>query len=622
MNFLKKFFRRNRTVMIWHHSEYNPKSLRSAAHLIGIDPDRMVRLLEGLIDREIITADDLTLSPMASYEDIKRIHPASYLETISNAETITGAFGYQMAPHEIEEVIRWQRRAVGATMAAAQAVLAGQCGVGVNLGGGFHHSSRDRASGFCIFNDVAIAIARLRKDGFNEPIAIVDLDFHQGNGNLRIFAEDRNVVTYSIHGAIWDTTSAVSDYGYLLPPGTGDAAYLAQLKETLPEMLKLHGIKVVFYIAGNDVLAGDRLGNFSLTRLGVLNRDQYVTEQVKKVGAKLVVVLGGGYSQAAWNSSSEFVEYLAVGTVDRKREWLSPLRSKFKEISERLHEKEKSLEAIDDGDWGFKFSEEDMLGDLGTLGGDSKVLDYRTDQELEISLENYGILGKIRKHGFTDLSVSTENSEGNRKVIRIRGRRVDALTGVDSESVKQLLLEMVLQQTVISDFRLMSVQWLLIQDPASQFSADHPQLPGQEHPGLGIAEDIQEYLVQYCERMQLDGVSSVPAHYHNAAVASRAFTFLDPKAEGFLMAIRQALLEFHVFEASLILDEGGLITESGETLKWKPSDQVLPVSHRLKMLFQSEGFHAAAQNECQRLLALGFHLKPGLLEKHQDKKFV
>ena len=151
---------------------------------------------------------------------------------------------------EIEKTLDLQRLMAGGTIQAVRLAMR-TGGIAVHLGGGFHHALPDAGAGFCVFNDVAIAIRRLRARGFLAPILVVDLDLHDGNGTRRIFAEDPSVHTFSIHNDHWGETDALASTAIALGGGVEDATYLAALRDALPPVVESLRPGLVIYVAGH-----------------------------------------------------------------------------------------------------------------------------------------------------------------------------------------------------------------------------------------------------------------------------------------------------------------------------------------------------------------------------------
>jgi acetoin utilization deacetylase AcuC-like enzyme len=193
------------------------------------------------------------------------------------------------------ELVGRARRATAGTVAAASHAL--EVGVAMNLGGGTHHAGRAFARGYCLFNDVAVALAALRREGLADRAVVVDCDVHQGDGTADLFADDPRTYTLSLHGARnYPFTRIPSDLDVDLPTGTGDDAYLAALSDALDVALPQAAADTAFYLAGADPWEGDRLGRLALTKAGLRARDELVLDRVLATGATVCVVLAGGYA--------------------------------------------------------------------------------------------------------------------------------------------------------------------------------------------------------------------------------------------------------------------------------------------------------------------------------------
>lgn len=188
------------------------------------------------------------------------------------------------------------RSSVAGTLQAAIAAI--ETGVSMNVAGGTHHAYPDRGEGFSMLNDIAIAAAYLLVRHLIKKILIVDLDVHQGNGNAYIFAQNPSVFTFSMHGQDnYPLKKEKSDLDIALPTGTPDEVYLKLLAEHLPRLINHHKPDLIFYQAGVDVLATDKLGKLSLTKQGCQQRDTLVFEHGRRHQIPVVITMGGGYSE-------------------------------------------------------------------------------------------------------------------------------------------------------------------------------------------------------------------------------------------------------------------------------------------------------------------------------------
>lgn len=238
--------------------------------------------------------DKLMLGAMATTEDLFLVHDRDYVKSVREGTLEPSAVRRLGFPWSESLVVR-AMRSVGGTLAATSwAVAHGAAG---HIAGGTHHAFRDRGEGFCVFNDIAVAVAVARRDHGLARAAIVDLDVHQGNGTAAIFADDPAVFTASLHAAKnYPFKKETSSLDVALPDGCEDDAYLAALAPAL-ERVAAHRPDVVFYQAGVDCLSGDRLGRMALTHAGLAKRDAAVVALAKRLGVPLVVTLGGGYGK-------------------------------------------------------------------------------------------------------------------------------------------------------------------------------------------------------------------------------------------------------------------------------------------------------------------------------------
>ena len=259
-------------------------------------PVEKYALLRDRVVAEGIVAPERVIDPAAATDEMLRlVHTADYVERFVNgrmSDAELRRLGFPWSPALVER----SRRAVGGTVAAARHALVH--GTAMNLAGGTHHAFPDHGEGFCVFNDVAIAIRLLRAEGAVRRVAVIDLDVHQGNGTHAIFAGDREVFTFSMHGRRnypFEKVAGTVDVD--LEDGTEDAEYLRVLGEALPRVLHAAQPELVVYLAGADPHEGDRLGRMKLTFAGLERRDALVLEACREVGLPVAVVIAGGYGR-------------------------------------------------------------------------------------------------------------------------------------------------------------------------------------------------------------------------------------------------------------------------------------------------------------------------------------
>jgi len=248
-----------------------------------------------LLRARIAAEPDIALSVPdgATPEALGRVHDPGYLERVRSGtleREEVRRIGFPWSP----ELVERSRRSVGGTLAAARAAL--EDGAAANLAGGTHHAFRDRGEGFCVFNDVAVAVRDLQAEGRARRCAVIDLDVHQGNGTAAIFRDDDTVFTLSVHGANnYPFRKERSDLDLELPDGTGDERFLEAVELGVRRAID-HEPDIAFYVAGADAYEHDRLGRLSVTRTGLATRDEIVFEACARRGVPVAVVMSGGYA--------------------------------------------------------------------------------------------------------------------------------------------------------------------------------------------------------------------------------------------------------------------------------------------------------------------------------------
>jgi len=252
-------------------------------------------LPEQLLREGTITEANIFIPAPATEAQILACHIPEYWRKLVSLE---------LSPQEIrrtgfplsEQLVKREVTIAGGTIQASE--FARQYGISFNLAGGTHHAFSSRGEGFCLLNDQAMAAFYLLEKGLASRILIIDLDVHQGNGTAEIFREEPRVFTFSMHGGNnYPLHKEKSDLDLPLPDGTDDNAYLGLLRETLPKLFEQVQPHFVFYQAGVDVLATDKLGRLSLTHAGCKARDRLVLEHCQLNRVPVVVCMGGGYSE-------------------------------------------------------------------------------------------------------------------------------------------------------------------------------------------------------------------------------------------------------------------------------------------------------------------------------------
>lgn len=247
-----------------------------------------------LLSEGTLRPEELIEPSPARIEEVRLVHTDDYVSRLCNGALSAREVRRLGLPWSEALVLR-SFYAVGGTIAASRVALTD--GYSSNLAGGTHHSFADRGEGFCVLNDVAIAVRALRTEGILRRVAIVDCDVHQGNGTATIFADDDDTFTFSIHGANnYPLFKAQSKLDVELPDGTSDDAYLECLNNHLPAVFRHHP-DLVFYLAGADPYAGDKLGRLSLSIDGLRRRDSQLLQRCYDHEVPVATVMSGGYGE-------------------------------------------------------------------------------------------------------------------------------------------------------------------------------------------------------------------------------------------------------------------------------------------------------------------------------------
>ena len=261
-------------------------------HIFPIRKFELVR--DKLLAEGTLHPEELVEPTPAPLEDVLLVHTEDYVSRLCRGD---------LTPKEIrrlglpwsESLVRRSFYAVGGTLAATAASLTD--GYSSNLAGGTHHAFSDRGEGFCVLNDVAIAIRAMRARKLIRRAAIVDCDVHQGNGTATIFTGDADTFTFSMHGANnYPLFKAQSMLDVELPDGTSDAAYMETLASHLPHVFQSNP-EIVFYLAGADPYRGDKLGRLALSIDGLRERDACVLRECHEREIPIVTVMSGGYGK-------------------------------------------------------------------------------------------------------------------------------------------------------------------------------------------------------------------------------------------------------------------------------------------------------------------------------------
>jgi acetoin utilization deacetylase AcuC-like enzyme len=534
-----------RDVTVWYDPRYRlPLSgLESSA---GMEPRRADYAMWWLRESRAVPASSLRVPRRVSYEDLARVHTPELLESLGRPQTLAQVFAVDPSDVPVDEVMTTVRLACGATLAAARESLRTHAPA-LNLLGGFHHAGPGSLGGFCPVNDVAVAVATLRAEGFAGRVAVLDLDAHPPDGLSACLANDRATWLGSLSGSDWGPLPGVDET--VLPEGTGDARYLESLGALLARMPRP---QLAFVLAGGDVLAGDRMGRLGLSLGGARERDLVAALELE--GVPTVWLPGGGYSRLAWRALAGTGMAVAAGSLEPIPDRYDPMSARFAVVSREMSPRDLS----DSGE----LTAEDLEEALGIRPRRQHLLlGFYTAAGLEHALFRYGIFEQLERMGYRQFRVAFD-AAGLGERARLYG---------EADGREHLLVELILEKRRIAGADMLYVHWMSLRNPRAQFSGRRPQLPGQEVPGLGLAREAGSMLSRMAVRLGLAGVVIRPAHYHMAYAARHEFAFLDPRRQGRFEALIRDLAGVSLLEATLAMADGR-VRLGGQPYVWEADE--------------------------------------------------
>ena len=558
-----------------------------------VDPLRGQKILGFLVDEGLLDRDDISVPRRPAVRSLLRVHDPDYIEAVGHVPDVTERiFGERVSDADIEHVVEMQRIAAGGTIQATRLALQGRS-VAVNLGGGFHHASRDSGMGFCIFNDIAVAVARLRAKGFQQPILVVDLDIHDGNGTREIFAHDSTVHTYSVHNVSWGETEAKASTAIALGADVGDEIYLGTLLKTLPDVMMSVKPGLVIYVAGTDPAADDKLGDWKISADGMFRRDRLVYGLLRRARRRVpvVILLAGGYGAGSWRYSARFFAWLISGKVVKTPDNAEMILRRYRRIRNELDPSDLTAEP---SSYGWRLTEDDLVGVMPNAPKRTRFLSHFSQHGVELLLERLGLLDQLRLRGFRHPSIEVD----------LLGSVGDTLRVYSHPDHREMLMELRANRSsrVVSDCEVLVIEWLLLQNPRAHFGPYQRPLPSQKHPGLGLLKDVFGWLVVVAEMLDLDGIYYVPSSYHVAIQSRRRVRFLEPEDEAMIQGLEELFGDLPLAEASNSIAQRRVVDRAtGNALDWHGYPMVLPVSDRLRAKVTGERYESQVAEDRSRL---------------------
>ena len=302
-------------IPLIYSSQYNITAF-GLEYLHPFDSRKYRRIHDWLIRQGLRRPADFVAPRPCSRTELLLVHTPDYLRSLRSGAVLARTLEVPVVGCLPHCLVNWRvlwpmRWATGGTLLAVRLAL--EQGLAINLGGGYHHAGPERGSGFCIYADVPIALAAIHGEGHLRSVLVVDTDAHQGNGTadalrpwpwahmLDFFEED-----------LFPRPKVREDMPVPMPPDLVGSEYLDLLEEQLPAALDRYRPDLVVYNAGSDVLASDPLSHFRLTVDDMVQRDLYVTSEVRERGVPLAMVLSGGYGPLSWEAHAKAIEGIIV----------------------------------------------------------------------------------------------------------------------------------------------------------------------------------------------------------------------------------------------------------------------------------------------------------------------
>jgi len=299
------FRKKQKTYIVFSSDYLTGVSTYGDHHSFDIFKYKRIRDL--LISDKILKTKSILQPNTVTFSDINLVHTEKFIQHIKDPIAVNQLLKIEINSLWDNSVLEYFMAVTGGTIYGACKSLEYNAPV-FNFGGGFHHAQPEVAEGFCLLNDVAIAIKKIKKEKNVNNILIVDLDYHQGNGNAIIFQDDPNVFTLSIHADHWIDEIGVSNRDILIQSDISNEDYMALIEKELSQVLEKFIPEIIFYIAGSDPYEKDQLADMKINRETMLKRNMYVVTKAKELNKPIIILPGGGYGKDSWEIYYDFVK--------------------------------------------------------------------------------------------------------------------------------------------------------------------------------------------------------------------------------------------------------------------------------------------------------------------------
>ena len=515
---------------------------------VGLEPRRADYVAWWLLESRAVPRASLRTPHRVAYEELDRVHTLELLESLGRPETLARIFAVDPSDVPVDELMETVRLSVGGTVEAAREALRRR-GPTLNLQGGFHHAGPGSAGGFCPVNDVAVALAALRKVGFGGRVVVLDLDAHPPDGIAACLARDPSAWIGSLSGSDWGP----------LPRGRRDGPARGNRRRALP--VGALGLARADAAAGPRLRAG-RGGRARRRPLRAARPDARRRAPPRRRGR------AGARGDALGVAAGGRLQPRRVAGAGRHR-----------------HGARRALARPDPG----LRTTRSAAGSAASSPSSPRSSWARPTSAPPISRRRSGWTATAPVSGSSSGTTprpvwstpstataccstcggSATPPSGWRSTAT--GRASGSGCSGSREGIEHLLIELVLERRRIQGADMLYVHWMSLRHPRAQFSPVRPRLPGQEVPGLGLARELGELLAAMARRLDLGGVVFRPAHFHTAFAARRHFAFVDAGRQGRFEALVRDLAPLPLLAATEAVSEGRVLL-GGAPYAWEADE--------------------------------------------------
>ena len=530
-----------RRLPVWYHPDYR-LPIASVEGQVGLEPRRADLACWWLVEAGVLEPNEVRRPRRARYDELALVHTHDYLESLSDPRTRARIFAVDPSEVPVDEVLRSVRLVTGGTIEATREALRLR-GPTFNLLGGFHHAAPARGGGLCAVNDIAVAIAVVRKAGFDGRVVVLDLDAHPPDGTAECLQKDDAWIG-SISGTAWSALEGVDDVALTAgddddicarSSGCSGACRTASWCSCWPAATCWRAIGWAICACRSTAPCAARSGGGRGAAPSAVG--------VAAGGRLLRRTRGRRWPGPRWRWPP------SRRSGARSRSALDALRRHRARPAARRAARSRALHGGRSG---------------APAVAAAPLLDFYSNEGIEYALTRYQLFAYLERLGYGDFRVEVDAAVSGGDRVRVYGH---------AGGGEHLLVECVLERQALAGAEVLYVHWLSLRHPRAKFLPGRPPLPGQDVPGLGLAREVAELFVRIAERLGLDGVAFRPAWYHTAYAARHKLHFVDGERQGRFEALMRDLGAMPLAEATRALAEGR-VRMDGVLYTWEADPMV------------------------------------------------